>query len=252
MAAALVRAAMARPCTPQGDPGAQRRLCAGMQASRRRPPRIVTRTRFFDAQVLEAVSAGVPQVVVCSAGYDDRALRFRSPGVRFFEIDHPATLAGRAGRLHAAEDSPGPVPVPGDFRSDDIADALAAAGHDPARPSVFMCEGLLVYLHRQAVERLLAGLASRAAAGATLVASLATHEEGLDSAQVVAAANARRRDDGGERWLTVLPSSAWLRLLAGTGWQAERLTDPASLDASIPRGFSLLLVARPDSELLPA
>jgi len=33
--------------------------------------------------------------VILGAGYDDRALRFRSPGVRFFELDHPDTQADK-------------------------------------------------------------------------------------------------------------------------------------------------------------
>ena len=250
MAAARVRATMLRPSTAEGDPDAQRRLCSGMQTARWRPPRIVTRTRFFDTQVLEAISAGVRQVVVCSAGYDDRALRFRSPGVRFFEIDHPAMVADKAGPLRAIGVGTGTVvQVSADVRDDDFSAALSEAGHDPGSPSLFLCEGLFAYLHRQAVGRLLAGLRSRAAAGTALAATLATHEEGMDSAQFAAAANARRRD-GGEQWLTILPRSGWIHLLASTGWQAERLVDPASLNARVPRGFSLLLVARPASTSL--
>jgi hypothetical protein len=64
-------------------------------------PSIIARTRFFDGRVLAAISAGTGQVVILGAGYDDRALRFRSPGVRFFELDHPATQADKARRLRA-------------------------------------------------------------------------------------------------------------------------------------------------------
>jgi Leucine carboxyl methyltransferase len=80
-AVALTRAAMSRPHTEQGDPDAQRRLCEGMAPIRRPRPGIWERTRFFDDQVMAAVAAGISQVVICGAGYDDRALRFRSPGV---------------------------------------------------------------------------------------------------------------------------------------------------------------------------
>ena len=62
-------------------------------------PSLAARTRFFDERVLEAISDGIGQVVILGAGYDDRALRFRSPGVRFFELDHPATQADKARRL---------------------------------------------------------------------------------------------------------------------------------------------------------
>ena len=57
-AVALTRAGMSRPYTPQGDPDAQRRLCAGMAPLRRPRTGIFARTRFFDEQVLTAISAG--------------------------------------------------------------------------------------------------------------------------------------------------------------------------------------------------
>ena len=121
-AVALTRAGMSRPHTPQGDPGAQARLCAGMRPLRRPRAGILARTRFFDDQVLAAISAGVGQVVICGAGYDDRALRFRSPGVRFFELDHPATQADKLRRLRDMD---------ADLR--DV--VLAPAGRPRARPT---------------------------------------------------------------------------------------------------------------------
>ena len=146
---ALTRANLDRPHTPDGDPDAQRRLCAGM-----RPPPdgwlrpdLAARTRFFDEQVLSAIAANVGQIVILGAGYDDRALRFRSPAVRYFELDHPATQADKAGRLLTLEtETDRLVLAPADFREDDVAVVLAAAGHDASTPSLFICEGLLVYL----------------------------------------------------------------------------------------------------------
>lgn len=248
-AVALTRAAMDRPSTPAGDPGAQRRLCEGMAPLRRPHPGLQARTRFFDAQVLAAVSAGMPQVVICGAGYDDRALRFRSPGTRFFELDHPATQADKSARIRAIRAGPlHPVPAdlvlaPADFRADDGVAVLGAAGHDPARPTLFLCEGLLIYLDAAVIRHLLAGLRSRAAPGSLLAASLATHPDGLDSAEVAAALNAGRRHGDTEPWLTVLPAPAYLALLAETGWQAENQSDPRQ--GSGAEGRSLLVVARP-------
>jgi methyltransferase (TIGR00027 family) len=242
-AVALTRAAMSRPHTESGDPDAQRRLCEGMAPIRRSRPGIWARTRFFDDQVLDALRAGVPQVVICGAGYDDRALRFRSPGVRFFELDHPATQADKAARLRRmGADLAGVVLAPADFRDDDVAAVLASAGHDASRPTLFLCEGLLIYLESVVIQRLLAGLRSRAAEGSSLAASLATHPSGLDSGQVAADLNAGRAHGNTEPWLTVLPVPAWLRLLASAGWQAASQSDPrAGTDAE---GRSLLLVAR--------
>jgi hypothetical protein len=77
-------------------------------------PSIAARTRFVDAEVTGAIEAGLRQVVTCGAGYDDRALRFRTSGVRFFELDHPATQADKARLLRALGEAAGSSDGAGD------------------------------------------------------------------------------------------------------------------------------------------
>lgn len=247
-AVAVMRAGLDRPHTPGGDPRAQRRLCRGMRAAAGDGfrPGLAARTRFFDGRVLGAISAGTGQVVILGAGYDDRALRFRSPGVRFFELDHPATQADKARRLRAIKPGTGaPVLAPADFRRGDVAGILAACGHDAGQPTLFLCEGLLVYLDRPTCVRLLTALRARAATGSVLAASLATHREDLDSGQVLAVANARRRTGATEPWLTILPPAAHLRLLRESGWQEDQAIDAAQFGTGAEPGRSLLATARP-------
>jgi methyltransferase (TIGR00027 family) len=249
---ALTRAELSRPHSPDGDPDAQRRLCRGMRPAGIGPLRasLVARTRFVDEQVLEAISAGISQVVVVGAGYDDRALRFRSRGVRFFELDHPGTQADKAARLRALgarPDSGGPTLAAADFRSDDVAAALAVSGHDAGRPSLFVCEGLLVYLDQPTCVRLLGALRERAAAGSRLAASLSVHRDGLDSQRVAAVANARRRASETEPWLTILPAATHLDLLRQAGWTAVGEIDAAQLGTGAEPGRSLLVTAEPRS-----
>jgi methyltransferase (TIGR00027 family) len=252
-AVAVTRAGFARPHSADGDPDAQRKLCAGMRSVVLGPmlASLQARTIFFDGQVTAAIAAGVSQVVVLGAGYDDRALRFRTPGVTFYEVDHPDTQADKRARLsvfapaNAAET--GPVFVPADFRRDDVPTVLAAAGHDSAAASLFLCEGLLVYLDEQATIKLLAGAARAAGPGSLLAASLSIHAEGLDSALVLARANARRRAADAEPWLTILPVGAQVSLLARAGWLVTASQDAASLGTGAEPGRSLLVTAEPAS-----
>jgi O-methyltransferase involved in polyketide biosynthesis len=274
----MVRAGLQRPRTPGGDPDAQARLCAGMRPVRSVAQRahIAARTRFFDEQVLAAIGRGVGQVVVLGAGYDDRALRFRAPGVRYFELDHPATQADKRQRLAriqadagvpivapadagamavgpgdavtwawAAADAGALTLAPADFRAGDIATVLAACGHDAGLPSLFVCEGLLVYLDLATISGLLAGLRSRAAAGSALAVSLATHPEGAASGAVLARANAARPNAAAEPWLTIRPAAAQLCLLGQAGWQVTESYDDSSFGAGPAPGHSLLIVAGP-------
>jgi methyltransferase (TIGR00027 family) len=251
-AVALTRAEFDRPHSPGGDPDAQRQLCREMRPAGPGWLRssLAARTRFFDEQVLVAIAAGISQVVIVGAGYDDRALRFRSPGVRFFELDHPGTQADKASRLLAMGAGPGsggPTLAAADFRRDDVSAVLAASGHDARRPSLFICEGLLVYLDQPTCVRLLSALRERAAAGSRLAASLSVHRDGLDSERVAAVANARSRAGKSEPWLTILPVAAHLDLLRQAGWHVAEQVDAAELGTGTEPGRSLLVTADPQS-----
>jgi methyltransferase (TIGR00027 family) len=244
-AVALTRAALDRPHSPDGDPSAQLALCEGIRLT---PPAwlrpgIAARTRFVDEQVEAAIAAGLRQIVTCGAGYDDRALRFRTAGVRFFELDHPATQDDKARRLRAmGARRPGVRLVAADFVTDDVGHVLERFGHDGGRPSLFICEGLLVYLDRPTCRRLLAALAARAPAGSVLAASLATHADGLDSGEVVAAANARRRAGDAEPWRTILPAAEHLVVLEQAGWSVTATVDSPVPAADVSDGRRSLLV----------
>jgi methyltransferase (TIGR00027 family) len=253
-AVALTRAGLGRPYSAAGDPQAQRALCAGLDFA---PPpwlrpSIEVRTGFMDGHVVTALAAGVRQVVICGAGLDDRPLRFRTAGVRFFEVDHPATQADKARRLRAMQAQDGPVLVPCDFQAEPVTSALASHGHDAALPTLFLCEGLLVYLDREAGESLLAGLAGRAPAGSALAASLATHAPGVSSAEVAAAANARRRTADAEPWRTILPRDEYLAMMAAAGWSVTAVADSPPASADVSHGRRSILVAAQPAHLVAA
>jgi len=248
-AVALTRASLDRPHSPEGDPDAQRRLCEDMKFSAPEwlLPSIEARTRFVDDQVVRAMSAGTRQIVICGAGYDDRALRFRTSGVRFFELDHPATQGDKARLLRSiGAEAPGVSLAEIDFRGDDVGAVLHRAGHDAGQPTLFICEGLLVYLDRGTCEALLAALARRAATGSVLVVSLATHADGLDSREVASAANARRRAGDAEPWQTILPVAEHLALVEQAGWTITSTQWLPVPDTDVWHGRrSLLAVAEP-------
>lgn len=251
-AVALTRAELDRPHSPDGDPAAQRALCAGLDFSLPEwlRPGIAARTRFMDDHVAAAIAAGVRQVVICGAGLDDRALRFRTPGVRFFEVDHPVTQADKAARLRAmgamGAGQAGPVLVSCDFQADKVAAALEEHGHRGQEPTLFLCEGLLVYLDQDTCHRLLTGLVSCAGPGSTLAATLATHASDLPAEVVAAEANARRRTAAAEPWRTILRAEEHLAMLAAAGWRVTAVADSPSASDSVTHGRkSLLVTAEP-------
>ncbi len=113
---------------------------------------LAARTRFYDEAIRSALGGGVAQVVIVAAGFDSRAWRLAAPGVRFFEIDLPATQALKRERAPG----PGPVYVPVDLERDDLSNALRSAGHRIDHPTVFVAEGVLMYLSEQRVRAVLA------------------------------------------------------------------------------------------------
>lgn len=139
-------------------------------------PFLAIRTRFFDELLLHAVRAGgVRQVVLLAAGLDARAYRLPWPlGTRLWELDQPAVLAAKDATLAAegAEPSCERQALPVDLSVPGWQEALTAAGFDPAAPSAWLVEGLLMYLDEAAVRSLLAAAAALAAQGSWLGADL--------------------------------------------------------------------------------
>jgi methyltransferase (TIGR00027 family) len=189
-AVALGRSRLLRPQTPTGNPEAENRLYVELggplwwPVAMRWQRRIAARTRFFDEVTLAAIEAGITQVVVVGAGYDGRALRFAAPGVRFFEIDHPATQPDKRHRIEALGICSDAIAfVPHDLTHGTLPSVLAAAGHDSERATLFICEGLLLYLAPPVVRQLLHDLRACAGPGSQLALSAGERPAGAPAAK---------------------------------------------------------------------
>jgi methyltransferase (TIGR00027 family) len=123
------------------------------------------RSAYLDAHVATWTAAphDFHQVVVLGAGLDMRAFRLARPGVRFFEVDHPASQADKLARLTAigAHPSAHATYVRCDFEVESFVDQLALSGFDAAAPAVFLWEGVTPYLPEAAVRATLRAIAAR-------------------------------------------------------------------------------------------
>jgi O-methyltransferase involved in polyketide biosynthesis len=89
------------------------------------------RTNYFDAYFQAAAADGVRQIVLLAAGLDSRGYRLGWPEKTvIFELDQPQVL-----------------------------------GFDPAKPSAWIAEGLLIYLPASAQHQLFSGIDALAAPG---------------------------------------------------------------------------------------
>ncbi len=120
-----------------------------------------------------AAADGIAQVLVMGAGFDSRAYRFarRFPALVFFEIDLPATIAAKRQAVQRLSDVP-PARVryvPLDFDRQSLDDALAGAGYDQAQRSLFILEGVTMYVTGQGNDATFAFMARRSAPGSLVV-----------------------------------------------------------------------------------
>ncbi|MGI9124884.1 MAG: class I SAM-dependent methyltransferase [Mycobacterium sp.] len=137
------------------------------------------RTHFFDAFFLNAVAAGIRQVVILASGLDSRAYRLSWPaGTVVFEIDQPKVLEYKAAILADENVSPSAVrrEVAIDLRQDWPA-ALKAAGFDPSHPTAWLAEGLLMYLPAEAQDTLFEQITDLSAPGSRVSAEAVRHHD---------------------------------------------------------------------------
>lgn len=186
------------------------------------------RTRFFDDRLRAATAAGCTQVVLLAAGLDTRAFRLDWPaGTTVFEVDLPGLVSFKEAVLGAQRAEPAcrRVVLRADLRTDWYT-PLVQAGFDPARPTAWLIEGLLMYLERPDADALLDRVGTLSAPGSRLGLEH-VNQAYVDLPQMQEVWERLRRFDALWR-STVEDPVAWL---AGHGWSA-RVTSAAGLAAT--------------------
>jgi methyltransferase (TIGR00027 family) len=117
---------------------------------------VIARTRYFDAVFMEAMERGFDQIVIFGAGFDSRALRFNrlNRDTRIFELDAPIT---QQEKLKAYQVKKLVIPenlvfVPINFSKEKVAEKIVQAGFVAGRKSLFLLEGVTMYLPQDAVD----------------------------------------------------------------------------------------------------
>jgi methyltransferase (TIGR00027 family) len=132
------------------------------------------RTRFFDDYLTAAVrDPAMDQVVIAPVGMDARAFRLSWPRrIRLFEVDRPVVLSVKEEVLGDIVSTVDRRTVGVDLRDDAWTDHLLAAGYDPTRPSTWLLEGLLYYIHEPDVHRILDRVCAMTAPGSLVAADV--------------------------------------------------------------------------------
>jgi len=204
----------AAPVTMWAAPGPDQGRRRGLSAW------ITVRTRFLDDLLLDACAGGIRQVVIFGAGLDARAFRLGWPeGVHLFELDMPGVLSFKEEVVRAARWRPAceRVVIPVDL-SEDWGRPLVAAGLDDSLPVVFVAEGLLAYLSREASDALVEQAAEMSPPGSRFGLTLAS------SRRLQAWREAHPDSTGGDDYVALWRSADAERAidwLASFGWRAR-------------------------------
>jgi methyltransferase (TIGR00027 family) len=166
---------------------------------------LAVRTLFFDTFFADAAASGIRQMVILAAGLDSRAYRLSwPPGTVVYEIDQPKVLEYKAATLteHGAAPHADRREVAVDLRGDWPA-ALRAAGFDPASPTAWLAEGLLMYLPAEAQDRLFEQIGELSAPGSRISAEAVRHRDEDSRAQMRARWEKMADDMGIERTVDI-------------------------------------------------
>lgn len=131
------------------------------------------RARYFDDYFAAAGQAGLLQVVIVASGLDSRAYRLRWPiGTTVYEIDQPEVIAFKAATLADIGAAPtAELRTVGIDLREDWPAALQEAGFDPAHPTAWLAEGVLIgWLPPEAEVRLLDSIIPLSAEGSRFAA----------------------------------------------------------------------------------
>ncbi|MBP1927741.1 methyltransferase (TIGR00027 family) [Methanolinea mesophila] len=133
---------------------------------------IRTRVRYFDDMITAAARDGLEQLVILGAGYDTRAYRIGelTPST-VFEVDRPAMLHVKAGIIKKIFGSlPSHVTyVPTDLSAGDLEQVLSSAGCSVKKKTLFLLEGLVMYLPVEAIGNLFGCIRQHAGPGSIVL-----------------------------------------------------------------------------------
>jgi methyltransferase (TIGR00027 family) len=134
---------------------------------------IRARVRYFDDFVKNSLDEGLEQLVILGAGYDTRAYRIEGlkGKIKVFEVDHHNT---QRVKIEKIKEIFGSLPdhviyVPVDFETDNFGERLLEQGYDRSQKTLFILEGLIMYIPPEAVDETLSFIAENSGKGSSVI-----------------------------------------------------------------------------------
>lgn len=202
---------------------------------------IVSRARYMEDCLEEAVNQGVKQYVILGAGMDTFA--FRRPDlmeqIKVFEVDHPATQALKRQRIaELGWEIPKQLHfIPVDFTQERLDEALKHSSYDPQVPGFFSWMGVTFYLTHSEVFDTLRTVADISPKGSTVIFDY-LDIDAFDHAKVAPRVQMMIWSAGsvGEKMKTGFDPSTLFEDLAALGLRLKENLSPVDIEERYFRG----------------
>jgi methyltransferase (TIGR00027 family) len=196
---------------------------------------VLARTKLLDEIFISALENNFSQIVLLGAGFDTRALRFRSrnKGTKIFELDIPTTQQPKIDILNRKK-----VILPQelvfvsvDFNKQSLPDVLFAAGYKERQKTLFIWEGVTMYLTPDAVDSTLDFIRNSSAEGSVVAfdyiyASVLRRENKFHGEKEIFETVSR----AGEGWTFGIEDGAIARFLYERGFKMISHHTPSDLE----------------------
>ncbi|MBD2258599.1 SAM-dependent methyltransferase [Pseudanabaena sp. FACHB-2040] len=193
---------------------------------------IAIRTRFFDDLLRSALSeTDNSQIVILGAGLDTRAFRFGWPlATHVYEVDHPEVLNYKVHALQNHAPTCQHHLIPGDLTDAQASwvKALLDQGFQSTNPTIWLLEGVVMYLPEPSAHALLKRLSLLSSAGSVL------GMDGVTVGSIAAAQRAQKADRGRVVRHWEFGHDDPNHLLADYGWSAE-ISQPQDIGSTHDR-----------------
>lgn len=133
---------------------------------------VCVREEYGDEFLRKRLRDGSTQVVLLGAGFDTRPYRIpETRNAQVFEVDHPATQSAKLKRLRKHfEQLPSNVQfVPINFDRESLEDRLVKSGYDEKQKTVFIWQGVTMYLTSEAVNSTLEFIRKNSGTGSSVI-----------------------------------------------------------------------------------
>lgn len=132
----------------------------------------IAREQHVHDEMSREIGAGLEQVVILGAGFDTRA--YRTPGMdalTVFEVDHPITQGAKRKAIRGVVE---PMPanvrfVAVDFDTDSLGERLKASGYREDVRTLFVWQGVTMYLTPGGVDATLGFIARHSGPGSVVI-----------------------------------------------------------------------------------